>query len=217
MPSFSGDGGRLNLPDACAPTKYCGSAPHTYRADPEQVRRIAGQRASGAVTKVAASVKGKAVRACVPRDPDAEVVIVAAAHDSAGAWLLEGNRQQERTDGNADRGRGRGLGGNSSSGGGGGSGSKQSVYVRDDMELFADIVYDKLESGAHMHCCSSKDFLEPEVISLLEREAQFRGESQAEARRKVAAWKANGQWHTECMCARAAEMQAAEAEKEASP
>ena len=39
LPSFSGDGGRLNLPDACAPTKYCGSAPHTYRADPEQVRR----------------------------------------------------------------------------------------------------------------------------------------------------------------------------------
>ena len=63
-------------------------------------------------------------------------------------------------------------------------------------------IYDKLEEGAHIHCCSNKDFLEPKVRALMEREAAFRGEGNGEA--KLMAWKRNGQWHTECMCARAA-------------
>jgi hypothetical protein len=172
-----GEGGRLKLPDASSPSTYRGSAAHTYLGDKEQVARIAGKQASGVVSKVAASANGKAIRACVPRDAGRELILVAASHEAAGAWLLPGYEP-----------------------------SSTHVYLREDMDLYADIVYDKLEEGAHIHCCSNKDFLEPKVRALMEREAAFRGEGNGEA--KLMAWKRNGQWHTECMCARAAEMEA---------
>lgn len=180
LPWFShartGEGGRLKLPDASSPSSYRRGAAHSYIGDKAQVARIAGKHASGVVSKVAASANGKAVRACVPRDPSHELILVAASHEAAGGWLLPGYDQ-----------------------------SSTHVYLREDMELHADLVYDKLEQGAHIHCCSNKDFLESSVRAMMEREAAFRGEPDGAA--KLMAWKRNGQWHTECMCARAAEIQ----------
>ena len=73
--------------------------------------------------------------------------------------------------------------------------------MRDEMDVHADLVYDSLEEGAHLHCCQSKD-LEPLVTALLSDEARWRNE---DVDAKIAEWRANGQWHTECMCQRAAE------------
>ena len=71
----SGEGGRLKLPDASSPSPYrLGGAAHSYIGDKAQVARIAGKQASGVVSKIAASANGKAVRACVPRDPSHELI-----------------------------------------------------------------------------------------------------------------------------------------------
>jgi len=82
-----------------------------------------------------------------------------------------------------------------------GSDRAESAYLRDEMDVHADLVYDSLEEGAHLHCCQSKD-LEPLVTALLSDEARWRNE---DVDAKIAEWRANGQWHTECMCQRAAE------------
>lgn len=179
---LDGDGGRVSLPDD-EPIAYRGAAPHTYRADPAQVRRIAGKQASGSVSKIAVSANGNAFKACVPRKPSHDLIVVASkSHSSsaAGAWLMPGVKQTDDS-------------------------HETHVYLRDDMELYSDLVYEHLEAGAHIHCCSGKG-LEPEVESLLESEAGFRGLRKADARAKLEEWRKNGQFHTECMCSRASEV-----------
>ena len=75
------------------------------------------------------------------------------------------------------------------------------IYLRDEMVRDADLVYDRLDAGAHLHCCESKD-LEQSVLDILSSEAKLRRE---DLRAKIAAWRRNGQWHTECMCRKASE------------
>lgn len=77
------------------------------------------------------------------------------------------------------------------------------VHVSDDMRVDADLVFERLEAGAHIHCCSSKG-LEPLTSRILSEEAQFRG---LDWRDKLAEWTRNGQIHTECMCKTASEEQ----------
>lgn len=71
------------------------------------------------------------------------------------------------------------------------------------MRIDADLVFERLEAGAHIHCCSSKG-LEPLTSRILSEEAQFRG---LDWRKKLAEWTRNGQIHTECMCKTASEEQ----------
>ena len=219
--SYRDDTGSLKLPDVPPGTgPYRGAAPHTYHASPDQVKRIAGDGAGSAVTKVAVSSNGRALRACVPRDPSVDLIVVAGEPAAAPRRKTGKGGARRRKSWKRDAGRQgsgawlvRGPSGTLSSsvaperrGSGGGGAEEAPAYLRDDMALHADLVYEKLEAGAHLHCCSSKE-LEGKVEELLSREASFRGEA---GKRKLAEWRKQGQWHTECMCAKAAENAAAE-------
>ena len=77
------------------------------------------------------------------------------------------------------------------------------LHLQDDMQRDADLVYERLEQGAHLHCCSSTG-LEPKVARMLVDEAALQGEDGLE---KLAQWQRNGQLHVECMCKRASDTQ----------
>ena len=61
------------------------------------------------------------------------------------------------------------------------------VYILDSLEVDADLLFDRLEAGCCIHCCTS---LEPLVTQLLSNEAELR---QSSPRNKLAEWRRNGQ------------------------
>uniref|UniRef100_A0A7S2D2V1 Uncharacterized protein n=1 Tax=Haptolina brevifila TaxID=156173 RepID=A0A7S2D2V1_9EUKA len=172
-----GTEGRIRLPSVPPSNTrvYHGSVTHTYSADSEQIERIAGHGSGSAVTKCVVSHRGKSFGACVPRQSSADLIVVGKStqhQGEQGAWLLFGD----------DRG-------------------STHVHVRDDMSVDADLVYDRLEAGAQVHCCQSKA-LKPLVERALSEEARCRG---VDARDKLAQWEAEGKIHTDCMCKKASE------------
>ena len=74
--------------------------------------------------------------------------------------------------------------------GSGGTSSSQSdadVFMRDDLAVDADLVYDRLEAGARVHVSTD---LEPLVSRVLSDEATLRGSNGSA---KLSEWRRNGQ------------------------
>lgn len=171
---------RVQLPGlqdkAGAKTAYRGAMPHTYAADPAQLERIAGHGYGDAVSKLVLTRNGKSFGACVPRKPLVDLIVsapgrlnsatppshrstyialaifpvisidpqvVGKTRDAPKSPEANGQRGTEQLEQAAWV-----IPSSDESG--------RHVYVRDNMAVDADIVYDRLEAGAHIHCCSSK-------------------------------------------------------------
>ena len=69
------------------------------------------------------------------------------------------------------------------------------ISLVDSLELDADLMSDRLESGCRIHCCTS---LEPLVTQVLSAEVELRG---GDAAAKLAEWRRNDQLHCAPTCA----------------
>ena len=170
---------QLDSNDEAAP--YRRGELHTYDAADEQLARIAGDEAGSKVSKIVVErADGSTYSACVPRDPSVDLIVVAKNRKGGtNAWLVRDGDEEGGTD------------------------SSDSLRVRHEMTTDSDLIYDKLERGAHLHCCGSKgEQLEQSVVQSLAEEALMRGE---DARTKLREWQQKGCIHTECMCRKAAE------------
>jgi len=81
------------------------------------------------------------------------------------------------------------------------AGKETDLHLRDQLSVDADLIYDRLETGAHLHCCQSKG-MDAGVTKSLADEAARRSE---DIKDKIMEWQSNGQLHNECMCKRASE------------
>ena len=89
-------------------------------------------------------------------------------------------------------------------------GREKDLHLHEQLSVDADIVYDRLDEGAHLHCCESKG-LAASAARVLAAEASLRSE---DIQAKLAEWSRKGQLHSECMCQRASEAQAELASKD---
>lgn len=67
------------------------------------------------------------------------------------------------------------------------------LYVQHVLQEKADILWEKLNNGAHIYFCGLKGMM-PGILDALESVAQERGVNWAD---KLKELKANGQWHVE--------------------
>jgi len=67
------------------------------------------------------------------------------------------------------------------------------MYIQDKMKEYADEIFNKLDSGAHIYFCGLKGML-PGITGMLEAVASSKGMEWTE---KLKELKKNGQWHVE--------------------
>merc|ERR1711918_267124 len=67
------------------------------------------------------------------------------------------------------------------------------MYIQDKMEEYADEVFTKLDTGAHIYFCGLKGMM-PGIQEMLERVAGEKGLVWEET---LKSWKKAGQWHVE--------------------
>ena len=67
------------------------------------------------------------------------------------------------------------------------------MYIQDKMAEYADEIFSRMDSGAHMYFCGLKGMM-PGILEMLKKECEKRGQNWDG---KLADWKEAGQWHVE--------------------
>merc|ERR1719164_7618 len=67
------------------------------------------------------------------------------------------------------------------------------MYIQDKVKEYADVIFDKMDNGAHMYFCGLKGMM-PGITGMLEEVCTKKG---IDFESKLKEWKKAGQWHVE--------------------
>merc|ERR1711924_133542 len=67
------------------------------------------------------------------------------------------------------------------------------MYIQDKVKEYADEIFDRMDSGAHMYFCGLKGMM-PGITEMLEEVSKKKGLVWED---KLKEWKSKGQWHVE--------------------